>query len=156
MSDRTTVNLCVPTIIYADVLALIGDDLIGDESCHDGDGITEITYRQVNGGILGFEEKLKSNNVPFSCAWGAGYEYGAGSMDLRVDGNGNVFFNKHDDCDYNKVCLDELKIAAKKGIDGVKELIKKVDSTMNIMSWADQIQILSEHKEKLFPATLKQ
>lgn len=145
MSDKTSVNLTIPTELYPKALSAINGMLEGaDDVFVDDEGLTHISYELVNYGELDFEKDLQSLSIPFSYQWAAGSEFCAGQKHLRVLAHGNIIVSQFNDDDYQKIHIDDLRNAVAKGIQSVKNLIKNKTAEFHVMSWQEQLNILAQ------------
>lgn len=149
MGDRTYVKLSLPKACLNKAENVI-PDIEGNNTkewltpCDNGGGVEMITfgYEEIDDAILGFEEVLMENKIPFNKEWEDGANYNAGEDVFRIGSNGEGVIKQFEPVTFDMIPLFEVKEAAKDGMKSINELLKKYDEKFSFTPWKEQMEIL--------------
>jgi hypothetical protein len=135
MSNIITIKLTLRDSDYEKNKELFEfSDMTHTDNCVDEDDLMTFDYHGVDYFVIGIEERLQAEKIPYSKEWTGCNEFSEGEEHCRILPNGTVDIKKPMDATYN--IIDDA-ISAHENGDITSFLAKKKDA-ITIMSWAAQ------------------
>lgn len=146
MSDSANVVLTLSADGFRKAEELLGDALYGDnfEVSKDGDGNTLVAqyFDSVNQGVLGVEEVLMENLIPYTKEWGNGLSFGSGISHFRINAKGVGVLKEFDPIVADAIDIDEIKSIQEQGLSGGVDLMDEYLRNYQVITWSEQADII--------------